>query len=227
LPFRLPGGEKAVSEPRRSAIGVLFEAFGVIALNNEQFEPIRSFSARERRILVQMLTRNLNAPYTSSVGRLFDATASLLGLVQRTTFEGQAAMALEFSLDESFPSRRYDCTVEASKDVADNPLILDWRPMIQALLDDIARGAATSHMAAAFHNGLVEAIATVAKHIGIPTVVLTGGCFQNKYLAEAVVKRLLQERFEPVWHQHVPPNDGGLALGQAVWAARLLQHGVT
>ncbi len=88
LPFRLPGGEKAVSEPCRAAIGVLFELLGMAALDTDRFEPIRGFSEMERRILARMLAGNLNAPYTTSVGRLFDATASLLGLAQQDELRG-------------------------------------------------------------------------------------------------------------------------------------------
>lgn len=226
LPFRLPGGEKAVSEPRRAAIGVLFELLGEAALDNDQSEPNRSFSETERRILARMLAANLNAPYTTSIGRLFDATASILGLVQKTSFEGQAPMALEFALDQHPPLKRYALAIEPRSAFSDRPLVLDWRPMMQALLDDIAAGAPISDMVAAFHNGLIDAIIVVARHVGETRVVLTGGCFQNRYLTEAAVKRLVQQGFEPFWHQHVPPNDGGLALGQAVWAARLLESGV-
>jgi len=229
-PFALAGGEKAVTEPRRAAIGVLYELFGEelfgeLALADSTLEPLRSFSAAQRKVLARMLARNLNAPRTSSMGRLFDAVASLTGLVQRSSFQGQAAMALEFALDEHPPQVQYHIELESGDDGAQAALILDWRPMLRALLADIERGTPTSQMAAAFHNALVEALVAVAQRIGETRVVLSGGCFQNRYLTERAIDRLRHAGFEPCWHQHVPPNDGGLALGQAMWAARLLEAG--
>jgi hydrogenase maturation protein HypF len=227
-PFALAGGEKAVAEPRRAAIGVLYELFGEElfagpAFADSTLEALRSFSAAEHKVLARMLARNLNAPRTSSIGRLFDAVASLTGLVQRSSFQGQAAMALEFAVDEQPPQVQYHVELASCDDDAQGTLILDWRPMLQALLADIERGIPTSHMAAAFHNALVEALVAVAQRFGNTQVVLSGGCFQNRYLTERAIDRLRRAGFEPYWHQHVPPNDGGLALGQAMWAARLLE----
>jgi hydrogenase maturation protein HypF len=235
-PFPLPGGEKAVTEPRRAALGVLFDLFGAelfgekmledLALADTTLEPLRDFSATERKVLTRMLVRNLNSPRTSSIGRLFDAVASLTGLVQRSSFEGQAAMALEFALGQHPPQVKYDIDLITGDNDAQSALILDWRPMLRALLADIEQGVSTAHMAAAFHNALVEALVAVAQRVGETRVVLTGGCFQNRYLTERAIDRLRTAGFEPFWHQHVPPNDGGLALGQAAWATRLLEAGV-
>ena len=242
-PFALPGGEKAVTEPRRAASGVLYELFGEPVFADTTHAPVRSFSAAERKVLARMLVQNLNAPRTSSIGRLFDAVASLTGLVQCSTFEGQAAMALEFSLEENPPLVHYRIHLESASeektgdeltggnessternDAADNDMIiLDWQPMLRALIADIENGTPVSHMAAAFHNALIEALVAVAQRVGEERVVLTGGCFQNRYLTEHAIDRLRHAGFEPFWHQHVPPNDGGLALGQAMWATRLLK----
>jgi hydrogenase maturation protein HypF len=233
--FSLPGGDKAVTEPRRAAIGALYELFGADLFDEKSLAgsaiesvsslaPLQSFSMTERKVLAGMLARNLNAPRTSSIGRLFDAVASLTGLVQQSTFEGHAAMALEFALDERPEQAHYTVHIETGPD-ADSPMILDWHPMLRELLADIRHGEPVSHMAAAFHNCLVEALVAVAERIGETRIVLTGGCFQNRYLTERAVERLRHGGFEPLWHQHVPPNDGGLALGQAVWAARLLEKG--
>ena len=100
------------------------------------------------------------------------------------------------------------------------PRIVDWEPLIRALLDDLETGVSLGRMAARFHNGLVEAIVSVARQAGEERVVLTGGCMQNKYLTERAVRRLQQQGFRPYWHQRVPPNDGGIALGQVVAARR-------
>src|SRR5208282_1162882 len=95
--FRLPGGERAIKEPRRAALAVLFEMFGESALTMNELAPVRAFSARELAALKTVMTRGLNSPMTSSAGRLFDAVAALVGLRQRVRFEGQAAMELEFA----------------------------------------------------------------------------------------------------------------------------------
>jgi hydrogenase maturation protein HypF len=99
------------------------------------------------------------------------------------------------------------------------PLVLDWSPMIAAILTDMQRGVAVGEISAKFHNALAEAVVQLAKHFGEKRVALSGGCFQNRYLTERVVTRLRAEKFQPYWHQRVPPNDGGIALGQ-VFAAR-------
>ena len=221
-PFGLPGGEAAIKEPRRAALGVLYELFGDRALEMAELPPVSAFSTRERAILARMLRQRINTPRTSSVGRLFDAVASLVGLRQEVRFEGQAAMELEFALqavacDESYPLP----LGAAPSGASDAPRrLVDWAPMIEAILDDVRSGRAVATVAARFHNALAEAVVAVARDVGEAAVVLSGGCFQNRYLTERVVRRLRAEGFRPYWHQRVPPNDGGIALGQIVAAAR-------
>ncbi len=238
-PFRLPGGDKAVKEPRRTALGLLCEIFGDKVWEKEKLVPLAAFSASELAALKTMLARGLNSPPTSSVGRLFDAVASLVNLRQQIRFEGQAAMELEFALDgvktdEAYPVQSAECEVRNAaredarptktlKSEIRNPrsaIILDWVPMIEAILADVKRGVSVGKISAKFHNALVEAIITIAKRVGQDRVVLSGGCFQNRYLTERVVRRLQAEGFRPYWHQRVPPNDGGIALGQVVAALR-------
>jgi hydrogenase maturation protein HypF len=164
-----------------------------------------------------MLAKKLNSPVTSSMGRLFDAIASLVNLRQQIRFEGQAAMELEFALDGIETGECYTLSL-----VTRHPsLILDWSPMIEAILLDVKRGVAVSEISAKFHNTLARAIVAVAKHCGQNCVVLSGGCFQNRYLTERAVQRLQAEGFRPYWHQRVPPNDGGIALGQVIAALRI------
>ena len=98
--------------------------------------------------------------------------------------------------------------------------VLDWSPMVGAILSDVQNGVAIGRMSAKFHNALTEAVVAVAKRTGERRVVLSGGCFQNRYLTERTVRRLWAEGFQPYWHQRVPPNDGGIALGQVVAALR-------
>jgi hydrogenase maturation protein HypF len=221
--FRLPGGDKAVKEPRRVALGLLYEMFGEAAFSMAELAPVASFSPADLGLLRTMLARNLNSPLTSSVGRLFDAVASLASLHQQVRFEGQAAMELEFALEATATAEAYELPIRsnyAPRSTLHAPLLLDWSPMIEAILADLKRGLPTSQISARFHNALAEVIVTVAKQIGQPRVVLSGGCFQNRYLTERTVQRLREDGFQPYWHQRVPPNDGGISLGQIVAALR-------
>lgn len=212
--FPLPGNEKAIREPRRTALGLLYEMLGDTLFARADLAPWRAFSASERRVLHQMLARGVNTPRTSSVGRLFDAVASLLDLCQVNQFEGQAAMALEFALPEDAAERPpYPLSLRPS---GARSWIVDWEPLIQALLEDLAHGEAPAHIAARFHNALVEAIVAVAREVGLERVTLSGGCFQNRYLLAQSVMKLERAGFRVYWPQRIPPNDGGIALGQAV-----------
>jgi hydrogenase maturation protein HypF len=216
-PFPLPGGEAAVREPRRAAFGLLWEAFGDRATTMDDLAAFQAFSASERRTLAAMLDRGVNAPACSSAGRLFDAVASLAGLRQRCTYEGQAAAELEWSAGERTGGRAYDFPVR--KDGGDPGLLVDWGPALEAVLADVRSGVAPGDISEALHNGLAAAIVAVAARIGEARVALTGGCFQNARLTEAAASALRDAGFHPLLHRLVPPNDGGLALGQAAWAA--------
>ena len=210
--FRLPGGETAIKEPRRCALGLLYEIFGDDLWERDDF--MSTFSKQEMPVLRQLLEKKINAPITSSAGRLFDAVGSLIGLRRRSNFEGQAALELEFAVQ---PGIGEAYSFELKDEVS--PCIVDWEPMILALLNDIRNHAGVGVMAAKFHNMLTEAILAAARRIGEPKVVLTGGCFQNRYLTERTIDRLIAENFRPYWHQRIPPNDGGIALGQVAAAA--------
>jgi hydrogenase maturation protein HypF len=227
-PFRLPGGEAAVKEPRRVALGLLFELFGEAAFLRADLPVQSAFSARELTTLQTMLQRGLNSPRTTSVGRLFDGVAALVNLRQQIHFEGQAAMELEFALESIKTDATYEIQiVSGAKEGADqsaignrqSAMILDWQPLIEAVLSDVLHGVALGIISAKFHNALAEAVVNVARRVGESRVALSGGCFQNRYLTERVVTRLRAEKFLPYWHQRVPANDGGIALGQ-IFAAR-------
>ena len=210
--FRLPGGDRAIKEPRRSALGLLYEIFGDDAWDFPQL--VADLSEQEKSLLRQMLEKQINAPLTSSVGRLFDAVAALVGLRQTSSFEGQAAMELEFTRQGDVADA-YSFVVTAT-----TPIVLDWEPAIREVLDDVAAGENAGLVSAKFHNGLVEAVVDVAKKIGESKVVLSGGCFQNRYLSERIVERLREENLRPYWHQRIPPNDGGISTGQCVAASQ-------
>jgi hydrogenase maturation protein HypF len=212
--FKLPGGAVVAREPRRSALGLLYEIFGEELFELPLTETIRAFSRQDLSILRKMLSGAKSAPNTSSAGRLFDAIASMIGLRQRVSFEGQAAMELEYAADREI-ERSYRFEIRG-----ENPLLVDWEPAVRDLLNDTLAGISMPGIARAFHNTLAEMIVQVAQVIGEKRVVLSGGCFQNKVLLEGAVARLRREGFAVFWHRQVPTNDGGISLGQTVAALR-------
>jgi hydrogenase maturation protein HypF len=216
-PFRLPGGDACAREPRRVALALLMDCIGEAALHWGDLAPVASFSAAERALLATMLVRRVNAPATSSVGRLFDGVAALIGLRQRCSFEGQAAMALQFYADAAV-TQAYPLPVTGTGP----PYLLDWQPMIEALVEDVRRRTDPGIIAARFHHGLIDGMADVARRIGQPRVALSGGCFQNRLLVECAVERLRAAGFEVLLPAQVPCNDGGISLGQVAVAAAQL-----
>ncbi len=217
--FRLPGGEKAVREPRRSAIGLLYEMHGAALFERRDLPPLRTFEAEDAGVLGKMLEKNVHSPVTSSAGRLFDAVASIVGICQKMRFEGQAAMYLEYALEAYRTEASYPFEIREDGGAR----VLDWEPMIRGILQDADREVPAGEISAKFHNTLVEFIVEMARRAGEERVALSGGCFQNRALTERCVQRLRAEGFRPYWHQRVPPNDGGIALGQVV--AALQQQG--
>ncbi|MEA5569708.1 carbamoyltransferase HypF [Calothrix sp. UHCC 0171] len=223
--FALPGGEKAIKQPKRAAIALLYEVFGDSLWEMRSLLPIQAFSAPEFRIIQAMLQRDFNSPKTSSCGRLFDAISSILGLCQEITFAGQAAMALEFTINGLKTDESYDfAPIKPTNVHQDLPIIIDWEITIKQLLKDMQTGLSISKISAKFHNTLVEIMIVVAKYVGAKKVVITGGCFQNKYLTERAIQRLRAENFCPYWHQSIPTNDGGIAVGQIVAGCREMEH---
>ena len=221
-PFRLPGGDAAAREPRRSAFALLHEAGRARPpgapgeWTARRSVPTLGFSEAESALLTSMLEKDVNSPLTTSAGRLFDGVAALLGLQRRNNFEAQAAMALEFAADGarnvpplSFTLRDSPATGAACE--------IDWEPALDALASTVA--APTPELAAAFHAGLAEAIVAVARRAGVGTVALTGGCFQNARLVTESVARLHGAGFTVLLHRDLPPNDNAIAAGQALAAA--------
>ena len=146
-----------------------------------------------------MLARSVNTPRTSSAGRLFDAVSALIGLRLINTFEGQAAMELEWQANGvQAPPLPFICHPPA---VNSSPMVVDWEPMIIELLRDVRRGSPVPLMAARFHSTLTAIIGTVAERCGNERVVLSGGCFQNRILTEAAIAELRARGFQPYWHQ--------------------------
>jgi hydrogenase maturation protein HypF len=224
--FRLPGSPSAVKEPRRVALGVLYEMMGDRAFAQKHLPSIQAFNNSEILVLSRMLAKGINAPWATSAGRLFDAVASLCGLRQQMRFEGQAAMELEFAAASEKTEEEYPVNVIGAKSLASPPelMIIDWEPMVHALLWDVHDAIPLAKISKKFHNTLGSIIVAIALQVGEKSVVLTGGCFQNKILLESAVERLCSAGFRAYWHQRIPPNDGGIALGQIVAAASLLTH---
>ncbi|MDB9503086.1 carbamoyltransferase HypF [Spirulina major CS-329] len=217
LPFPLPGGDVAAREPRRSALGLLW------ALWREACPPCPGFTPSTQALLLQGVRQGVNTPLTSSVGRLFDGVAAMLGLCDRATFEGQGAMLLEFAAHKVETSDRYPW----GRLTLDSGAVgFDWRPLIAAMWRDRDAGQGVERMAAKFHNTLIDVIVTSAAELEIRDVVLTGGCFQNRYLVEGAITQLQHRGFRPHIPHQLPPHDGSIAVGQLV-AAYLALNGST
>lgn len=213
-PFPLPGGDKVAREPRRSALGLLHAWHGQGGASCCE----NLFSPGELEVLQTMMRRGINSPLCSSVGRLFDAVAALLGLSARVSFEGQAAMELEF-LARPAGKPRYRFALRGEK-----PFVLDWSPVLEGILSDLATGFPREAIAWGFHEALAEAACEVARQVGLGTVVISGGCFQNALLSDLTIAKLTDRGFRVLWPEAFPPNDGGIALGQLAVAAACLEE---
>lgn len=208
--FPLPGGDTAIKEPRRSALGVLYSVFGDRIFEEKKDLIEDNLSKTEISNLRQMLNKNLNTVFTSSAGRLFDAAASLLNLCHFNNYEGQAAMTLEFSANSS-SEEYYNFEINQ-----ENILVIDWHPVIKDLLKDKSDDVGLEIISVKFHNTLAQIILSVAKIADEEKIVLSGGCFQNGLLLEKSVRLLEKEGFRIYWHQRIPTNDGGISLGQVI-----------
>jgi hydrogenase maturation protein HypF len=215
-PFPLPGGEAAIKEPRRTAFGILHE---LKMLDYFQSVDLLGLSQKEAGIFALQIERGLNSPMTSSGGRLFDAIAALIGIRSHCDYDGQAAIELEYAA-----SRYSDHETYPIKLFSDSPTIVDWEPWIRGILDDLGRDMGRDQIAAKFHRTLAASIVEMAKIAGIQQVALSGGCFQNKILSEWTISKLREEGFSPYWNQRVPPNDGGLSVGQVLGGYNVLVH---
>ena len=239
LPFRLPGGDAAAREPRRAALSTLRAAYDPLnAFRNSA--PFRSLKGAEWRLFARMMDTGLNAPWTTSAGRLFDGLAAVLDLGQTVAFEGQAAIALEHLGRDSqgpeypmgFASTGY--TVDSQLDellgpvahagrprqvLPDRQWILDWRPLVRGVHTDWAASRSREAISWNIHRTLARAVTEFACAAGASRVVLSGGCFQNRLLTQLVRQMLGSAGVEVYIHREIPPNDGGLSAGQAVIAA--------
>jgi len=213
----MPGSDAATKEPWRMAVSHLYEVFGA---GLPQLDFLKQVEPAALKLLLQMIEKQLNSPLTSSVGRLFDAVAALIGVRNQVSYEGQAALELEMLIDEAGSDEpAYPFAMTS----IDDRWQVDPAPMIKNLVLDLSEGAAVSALSARFHNGMAQAVVEVCQQISLDQeplpVALSGGVFQNRYLTERTASLLRAAGFEVLLHRQVPPNDGGLALGQAAVAA--------
>ncbi|MEV4788686.1 carbamoyltransferase HypF [Streptomyces tuirus] len=215
-PAPLPGGDAGVANPCRLALARLWAA----GLPWDADLPcVTACAPQERAVLQRQLTGGLACVPTSSMGRLFDAVSSLVGLCHRAGYEAQAALELEAAAASAWGADRSAYTFADGFDPA---------PVLSALVADLRRGTPAAVLAARFHRAVARAVAEICRRArqdtGLATVALSGGVFANALLEEQCARLLAEDGFAVLRHGEVPPNDGGLALGQLVVAAHLRQE---
>ena len=223
----MPGGSGAIKRPARMALGTL-TTLGL--LDHPGAAPLRSRLAEgEEATLARMIERGVNCPLTSSMGRLFDSVAALIGIADDARYEGEAAIMLEAAADASAEgSYEFAFVTSDTSPLADSqtPLTLDPTPVLSALLDDVAGGIPTGVISMRFHRAVVECIVRVgviaAKSAGTRFVALAGGVFMNRLVLGEAVRGLRGVGLTPLNHVKLPVNDGAVSFGQAVvaWARR-------
>ncbi|MCW8920331.1 MAG: carbamoyltransferase HypF [Sedimenticola sp.] len=224
-PVAMLGGAKAMYEPWRNTLAYLMSSFDweILAKKYTELELIAFLQAKPIANLQQMIQRGLNSPLASSCGRLFDAVAAAIGVCrEQASHEGQAAIEMEALVDKTKlgdHAERYGCR----QDLDGGLTVLDWQPLWEALLEDLAAGVTPKQIATRFHSGVIRSVADRAlqlcKQHSFDMVVLSGGVFQNSVILEGVSRYLRDSELKVLSPQLFPANDGGLALGQAVVAA--------
>ena len=227
----MPGGAAAIREPWRMAVSYLYYADFQNVKDTQSIEdllhqigelPLKQIEPEKVRTITGMIESGTNVVMTSSLGRLFDAAASMTGLRHRVAFEGQSAMEFEMKIrdPEQFEGAFYEFEIVEK----DDKLLFNMDPVITSLAEDVLNHLELSEIALRFHRGIVHHFHRVCsllqERTGIGTVALSGGCFQNHFLLTHLSGVLEQSGFDVLTHSQVPTNDGGLALGQAVIAAR-------
>lgn len=218
--YRLPGGEEAIRHPVRMALSCLIAEFGADDLD-ALLARLPDLPPEEARPLAQMIARGIRSPLTSSAGRLFDAVAALVGLCPEITYEGQAAIRLQTAADEDVTDA-YNFDLEPSGGMT----IISFGRALREILADLGVGAPVGRVSARFHNAVAAAVAACCEQVRerrrLETVVLTGGVFQNDLLLRRSRSLLRARGFRVCTNERVPPNDGGISLGQA--AVALARH---
>ncbi|TBR57538.1 carbamoyltransferase HypF [Westiellopsis prolifica IICB1] len=226
-PVAMIGGEQAIYQPWRNTYAQLISAFTweEITSKYDNLEIIKFLENKPLPLLKQMVSKSINSPLTSSVGRLFDAVAAAIGICrEECNYEGQAAMEIEALVDLNIlNNHEYNQNYPFKIKFLDNIYCIDPSPMWQALLNDLQQQTALEVIATKFHISLAQAIVTMINYLSqqhhIKTIVLSGGVFQNCILLEQITKYLKNSDINTLTHSLTPCNDGGLSLGQAVIAA--------
>lgn len=218
VPVPMPGSTAAIREPWRMALSHL-RAAGVAVVDHPGLPFLKLIDQRQIAVLFQMMDKAINSPLTSSLGRLFDAVAAMVGMRNKVAFEGQAAMELEMIADDSI-SDSYDFCWE---ETGSGPIPIHTASVIKGVVDDLMDGCAPSTISARFHNTLIRLFHDLCCHLrtatGIDRVALSGGVFQNNRLLTGLGTVLEKSGFILLTHRLLPTNDGGISLGQAVVAA--------
>ncbi len=212
--FPLAGGDAAIKKPYRVALSLMKEA-GIDW--DESLNCVSYCTETERKILAKQLENNLNVILTSSFGRLFDAVASIADVRQKITYEAQAAIEFEALIDENVSGFYvFDLT---GSDIIE----INWKRLVFEIVKDVSAEVPISVISAKFHNAVARLILELSlkmrERFSLNKIALSGGCFQNVALLQKSIALLIENNFEIFTHQKVPPNDGGLALGQAVLAS--------
>jgi len=211
----LPGNNAAVKAPWRMAVSYLYAAFGE-NFQNLNLPLFQQVGEQKIRFIADMITKKINSPLTSSLGRLFDGVAAIIGLCNHISFEGQATMNLEMiAADRVEKSYNYDLKCQ------ETCLIL-WQPLIRGVVQDMQKGVSAAIISAKFHATVTkmfcEVCEIIRKRSDVNRVALSGGVFQNTLLLTGVMRLLQKKDFLVYTHQITPCNDGGLSLGQALIA---------
>ncbi len=209
-PYRLPGGDRAVMEPGRTGFSLLYELMGDSAENSG----LISLSQEEKSFYLNMIKKEINSPLTSSMGRLFDGVSSIIGVRHAISYHSQASVELEQLALRSDETGSYPVSLGKG--------IIGHGPMIEMIVNDLEADLPREAIAKKFHNTIVKIIVFTAELLrtetGIAHVALSGGVFQNSLIIEQAFYQLKERGFIPIIHQLVPPNDGGISLGQAVYS---------
>jgi hydrogenase maturation protein HypF len=216
-PFRLPGGDQAIRNVWKTGYSLLYEVYGD-EIDRGGLKKIGLLENPDTAIVKQMIIKRLNSPVTTSAGRLFDGVAAILELRKNVNFEAQAAMELEFAAYGFETNEYFEYKVNEKND---GTFVFNWHGMIKGIVKDINEGIATGIIAVKFHNTLAKVIVKISQLTGKKKIVLTGGCFLNKYLLKKCSERLETEGFKVYTQQRVPPGDGGISLGQMKFATYL------
>ncbi|MFQ2442881.1 carbamoyltransferase HypF [Aeromonas caviae] len=217
-PFKLVGGEAAIREPVRQLLGLLFESYSVEQIRALDIPLINKLPPERLSNLHQLWQLGRNAPYTSSIGRLFDAVAALLGVIDTPDYEGEAGLLLEAAALQLAPDEQpFPLAFDLSQS-AEGPLQIEWAELLRTLVSERCQGTSTASLAAGFIRAISNLVVALAERFPGYPVALGGGVFQNRVLMDQLVPALEAAGRQVLTSETLPLNDGGIAAGQ-LWFA--------